>query len=99
MTEMPALKRLLRAYLTPDWPEDYGDPWRAVEDFARMERDMAPALRDEVAEVLSANPTEADLRRTIIDDFEAGYLPEADGWTYRSWLEAVVRRVDEILAT
>jgi contact-dependent growth inhibition (CDI) system CdiI-like immunity protein len=98
MSLKPALRQLLRAYFTQDFPEIYGDPWQVVEAFAR-EPSLAPMLGSEIDEVLAANPTEPELKHLIIDEYDSSYLPEADGWTYRAWLTEVARRVEEILAT
>jgi len=97
MSMKPALRLLLRAYLTQDYPYDYGDAWGAVEAFAR-EPEKAPLLRAEIDEVLAANPTEPELKRLFLDEYASDYLPEWDGWTYRAWLTEAARRVEEILS-
>ena len=98
MMELPALRLLLRGYFTIDWPEDYGDPWLAVEDFAKSEPQLAPKLREEVDHLLATTTTEGELRNTVLNEFGSGYVAEADGWEYRPWLKEVVRRVDEELS-
>lgn len=92
--EDSALTLLVSGYLNLDWPEDYGDAWRAVEDFLASEPpDSARELADEIAALLSTERSEADLTSYLVDTLGSGYLPEGDGWTStKSWLEAVAHR-------
>jgi len=92
MTSRPALKQLLQGYLHLDWPEEYGDPWCAVADFLRSEPEYALLLATEISDLLMAKLGEDGLRRIVLEDLSSGYLPEADGFTYESWLKELARR-------
>ncbi|MFV0317961.1 MAG: contact-dependent growth inhibition system immunity protein [Microthrixaceae bacterium] len=91
--DFPALRLLLQGYLGLDWPEEYGDPWTAVEDFVKSEPASASRITIEVGRVLEG-AAEDGLHHLMVSDLSSGYLPPADGWTWRSWLEEVVRRVE-----
>jgi hypothetical protein len=91
------LETLIGAYFHEDWKDDYGDPWSAIDDFARGENQSADEIRDLVAETLQLYPTEAALDQYLFD-IGLRYRIEADGWTsHRDWLLAVADRVDSIL--
>lgn len=94
MTSSPALQLLLQAYLGLDWPEDYGDPWEALADFLASEPESARTLKSEIEVMLASADSDAELRRVVVEEIGSGYLPEADGLTYRGWLLEVCRRVD-----
>ena len=94
MSYLPALSLLLQGYLNPDWVDDYEDVWSAVDDFARNEPESARVIRQEVDSLLRTVSSEETLRRIVVNELRSGYLPEADGWGYRSWLEEVARRVE-----
>jgi hypothetical protein len=87
---------LFGVYLNEDWPVFYGEPWNAIEAFARREPEHAPRLRTEVERVLETIASEEQVRDFVLDDLECNYLPELDGWTYRDWLLALADRVDEV---
>jgi hypothetical protein len=93
----PAMEQLLQGYFNLDWIEDYDSPWDVVEAFARDESELAERLPAEIADVLSNMPTEENLRNLLLNEFFCGYLPTADGWTYRAWLQAVADRVEQTL--
>jgi hypothetical protein len=97
MTEFESLRLLLGGYLHEDFNDEFGDSWRAVDGFAVNEPEDPPHIRDEVTRLLASVSSEAELRRIVLDELGSCYLPEADGWTYRGWLEAVADRVDETL--
>jgi hypothetical protein len=92
-----ALAHCLGVYLHQDWAEDYPDVWGAVTDFVVSDRDIAVALVPDIADLLSGSESEAELRSVVIEDLDCWYLPEAEGWAYRAWLETVANRVDELL--
>lgn len=93
MSELPGLRLLLSGYLHLDWPEDYGsDLWAAVDDFATSEPEAAEGLAAEIESVLTDYGSEDELRRLVFE-LGSGYLPEADGYEYRSWLQQVAQRV------
>jgi hypothetical protein len=92
-----ALAQLLGVYLHQDWAEDYPDVWGAVTDFVVSDRDNAIGLLTDIADLVSAAESEAELRSVVIEDLDCWYLPEAEGWTYRAWLETVANRVHELL--
>lgn len=93
MKDYPALRQLLQAYLHQDWPVEYSDPWDGVADFARSEPAHSTRLPAEIDEILDRFRSESDLRQLVIGQCQSGYLPEADGWTYRDWLTEVRSRV------
>lgn len=93
MTAYPALLHLLQGYLHLDWIEEYGDPWAAVLDFARLEPKNASAIGGEIDSVLGKHSSESELRHFLVDECGSGYLPDADGWTYADWLKEVKVRI------
>jgi len=95
MKTFPALRQLLLGYLNLDWPEEYRDPWKAIEDFFRSESEYRHSIPGEVADLIDIAPSEIKLRRYVLNELGSGYLPEADGWTYRDWLEEISRRAVE----
>src|SRR5947209_4608918 len=97
MTGFGSLQLLLAGYLHEDFPDDYGDAWGAVEAFALNEPEDPPRIRDDVTKLLATVSSEEEVRRVVLDDLGSYYLAEADGWTYREWLQAVADRVDELL--
>ncbi len=92
MTTKPALQLLLQGYLGLDWPEDYGDPWEALAHFFSSEPALTRRLQSEIDGLLARADSDAELRRLIVDEMGSGYLPEADGLSYRDWLLEVGRR-------
>lgn len=92
MNDHPALTQLLQAYLHLDWPEDYGDPWAAIDDFLRSEPEQAARLAGEIDRLLGDTAEEAELRRLVVGELGSGYLPEADGWSFASWLAEIAWR-------
>lgn len=98
MAEYDALRYLLRTYYHPDWAEDHAnDPWNVVLEFARSDPEIAGRAREEIGEILSSDMAEGDVRHLVMDDLDSNYLVEADGWTYRNWLDEVATRVDRYL--
>jgi hypothetical protein len=91
------MEQLLQGYFNLDWSEDHDNPWDVVEAFAHDESELAEHLPAEIADVLSNMPTEENLRDLLLNEFFCGYLPTADGWTYRAWLQAVADRVEQTL--
>lgn len=91
MNRYPLLTLLVQAYLTLDWPEDYDDPWMAIDDFIASEP-QAATIVEEVNGILRGF-TDDEIRELVIDTLGSWYRPDADGWTTRSWLEAIVARV------
>ncbi len=95
MTSTP-LTLLVQGYLNLDWPDDYPSMWAAVDDFIESEPRAAGVL-DEIDDVLKRMPSENDRRRYVLDDLDSGYLPDADGYTMTSWLEALKDHVRDRL--
>lgn len=91
-----ALTLLVQGYLNLDWPDDYSSTWAAVDDFIESEP-RAPGLPIEIDDVLHRMPSEDDRRRYVLDDLGSGYLPDADGYTMTSWLEALKDHVKDRL--
>jgi hypothetical protein len=94
----PAMEELLQGYFNLDWFEEHQNPWDVVDAFVHDEPELSRLLPAEIAEVLSNKPDEADLRDLVLKEFFCGYLPTADGWTYRAWLTAVADRVQQALS-
>lgn len=95
MKKYPALEQLMSCYLHMDWPEEYGEPWEGVEDFFRSEPENRRSIPGEVADLINSFPNEIELRRYLLKELDLGYTPEADGCTYRDWLEEISRRAAE----
>lgn len=88
----PALELLVQGYLSIDWPDDYANPWAAVDGYTTTEP-VAAQLPAEVVQLLDAMPSEQDLHSFVIGELGCGYLPDADGLTMTAWLQAVRERV------
>jgi hypothetical protein len=93
MTTMHNLRLLLQGYLHADWLDEYGDPWKAVEDFARSEPQAGRELLREIDALLGEDRSESELRHLIGVELGSGYLPDADGWAYADWLKEVRDRI------
>ncbi len=87
----PHLLLLVRGYLSLDWPEEYGNPWAAVDDYVRSE----PSAHEVVPEILSllAETLEGDLIEYWIEVLQAGFIPDDGVEGIRAFLNAVVERV------
>ena len=97
MTDLKALGTLIGGYLNEDWPDEYGDPWLAVDRFVLWEPDYAPLVRADVEQLVAACGSDDEIEK-IMDRFGLGYAATTDGWSsYRAWLLAVADRVEEIL--
>jgi hypothetical protein len=97
VSEHEALEQLLGGYLNEDWPDEYADPWHAVDDFVQQEHIDAVKLRPEIEDILRQYPSEDALFACLLR-LGLGYRIQFDGWTsHRDWLLAVADRVDEIL--
>lgn len=92
VTTTPAFWQFAGAYLHQDWPEEYGDPWRALEAFMTDEPSLARALVDEIGQVLQDHPSEDELA-SYVNGEGACYVPGPDEGGYRGWLTEVARRV------
>jgi hypothetical protein len=93
---MQAIAQLMQGYLHAHYLELYGDPWTAVEAFARTEDEAAPHLRSEIANLLAGRPSQRRLRKVLTKDLECHYAPDTDGLTYSDWLQSIANRVDEV---
>jgi hypothetical protein len=93
VTSTPALEQFLGAYLHQDWRMEAPDVWTVVDLFMRDEPVLAADLPAEIARVLTDLPTEPDLKKLVIDELGGYYLADADGGTYRSWLQEIADRV------
>jgi hypothetical protein len=97
MSDLKALGTLIGGYLNEDWPEDYGDPWAAVEAFVRYEPGYAPAVRSDVEQLVAEQISDREVEKRLAK-FGLGYRPSVDGSImYRTWLLDVADRVDELL--
>ena len=80
-----------------DWHTDYGTPDAALQDFVRGEPIQAPALRQDVLELLSQYDTEAALA-AYLQSSGFSYRIALGGWaTHRDWLLDACDRVDALL--
>ena len=90
----PAFWQFAGAYLHQDWPDEYGDPWRALEAFITDEPALAQVLPHEIERALQEHGSENELA-----SFVAGqggfYVPRPEDGGYRGWLTEVARRVRE----
>jgi hypothetical protein len=99
MRELNALGTLIGGYLNEDWPEEYGDPWVAIERFVLWEPGFAPAVRSDVDRVIAECTSDQEVEK-VLDKFGLGYAATTAGWdSYGAWLLAVADRVDELLHT
>jgi hypothetical protein len=99
MNDLEPLDTLIGGYLNQDWPEEYGDPWLAVEAFVRYEPEYASLLRADVESLIAQCHSDRELERRL-DKFALGYAATNGGWSsYSTWLQAVADRVDELLRT
>lgn len=97
MSDLESLDQLLGGYLNEEWYLEYGDPWVAVEAFARQEPDYAPSLRTAIEAAVAAAGSDSELERCL-DRLGLGYAATTDGWdTYGEWILAVADRVEELL--
>jgi len=77
-------------YMHQDWRSDYPDEWAALDHFIRSEPEGSGAgFCKEVAELLATAPSEAELRRLLLEDFGAAAMVENRGWKYRDWIQAM----------
>jgi hypothetical protein len=97
MTQYEALELLLQAYLHEDMDDDYASVWDAVDDFAVSEGNEAQVIGGEITRLLATARSESELQEILRRQLGGNYRPQANGWTYRGWLEAVAVRVDEVL--
>ena len=65
MTETPALRRLIGAYVSEDWPDFYDDVWAAVDDFISDAPTLARQLPAEINLVLHERRSEDSLGRFL----------------------------------
>lgn len=99
MSDFAALHHMVGAYLNEDWYLEYGDPWTAVEAFARDEPEYAPAVGADIRRAVAESGSGDELERRL-DRFGLGYDATGAGWpSYSAWLLAVADRVDELLRT
>ena len=91
MTEVPALKRLIGAYVNEDWPEFYEDVWAAVDDFITGAPTLAQQLPAEIDTVLHEQRSEEALE-PFLDSLGLGYQPPPGAHRFSSFLTEVARR-------
>lgn len=90
MTRYLTLDYFFGVYLHEDWPDDYGNEWTALDAFAAEGPPEDPQLfQADVAKLLAEEASEDDLRKLILDGLGCYLDPEADGWKYREWLQAL----------
>jgi hypothetical protein len=89
----PALDYLLGAYFHQDFYQDHGGLWETVDAFVRDDPHQADPLPGEVEARLTVDPTEDELRDYVRSTGCEYRLQPEDG-TYRDWLRAIARRVE-----
>lgn len=92
---MDQLEYLARAYFHPDWDVEASTPTGVMENFVRDEpsEDVAQ-LGDELASLLSAHPTEDELRAVWQHKCGASWDPVMAGWgTHLQWFRAMLAAV------
>ena len=90
MTRYPVLDYFFGGYMHQDWREDYPDEWAALDDFIRSEPEgSAAGFCKEASQLLATEPTEAELRELLLEDFGAAAMVENKGWKYRDWIQAM----------
>lgn len=78
-------------YFHQDWDMDVGagDADLVVQKFRKEEtQSKLHHVRQELSSLLAVNSDEEHLQQ-VMEEFGLCYLPEADGYTYRQWLEHV----------
>jgi CdiI immunity protein len=91
MTELPALKRLIGAYVNEDWPDFYEDVWAAVDDFIAGAPTLSQHLPSEIDVVLNEQRSEDSLER-FLDSLGLGYQPQPGDHRFAGFLTEVARR-------
>jgi hypothetical protein len=97
MNSYPALENLAQGFLYEDWPFQYSNEvMLAVDDFARSQAELGPALLAEIVKILASTPNEEAVA-AIVKECDPTYEPSLDGFTYREWLVAVAARVEKVM--
>jgi hypothetical protein len=96
--QTPALEQFLGAYLHQDWRTEADDVWGVVDLFVREEPRLAAELPAEIAALLAGSPSERDLRKLVIDDLGGYHVADAEGGSYREWLQRIADLVRTITA-
>ena len=91
MTEVPALKRLIGAYVNEDWPDFYTDVWAAVDDFIAGAPTLSEQLPAEIERVLQEQRSEEALE-LFLDSLGLGYQPQPGNHRFSGFLTEVARR-------
>jgi hypothetical protein len=91
MTEVPALKRLMGAYVNEDWPDFYEDVWAAVDDFIAGAPTLSQQLPFEIDLVLNEQRSVDSLER-FLDSLGLGYQPQPGDGGFSGFLAEVARR-------
>lgn len=87
----PATLQLHLAYFHQDWGEEYGTAENAVAMFIQRS-DLAPLLAGETRRILDTFESEEDLDSFFETRMGSDFIPELDGFTWRSFLQWVVER-------
>lgn len=90
--ELPStpLSILLGGYFHQDWIIEGSNPRAVVEQFIDdSTRDEVTAAQKGAERLLASSADERWLKRTL-QEMGLYYLPEADGLSYREWLQDVV---------
>jgi len=91
MTDVPALRRLVGAYVNEDWPEFYDDVWAAVDDFITSAPVLSRRLPSEIALVFDERPSEESVEQ-FLDSLGMGYQPGPGDGGFTGFLAEVSRR-------
>jgi hypothetical protein len=85
---MPHLSQFFAAYFHEDWQCDDPTADEVVRRFMRDAGSEVPKALADLLGLLSSTADEHELEQVIFR-LGAYYLPTADGWTWRGWLEHV----------
>lgn len=96
--QTPALKQLMGAYFHEDFNEVHGCAWQTVDAFLDTEPEEADALLEEIADVLSHVPDDAETERYLAR-LSCHFWPGPKQGGYRGWLAAVAAYVSSRTGT
>ncbi len=88
-----------KSYFHPDFDLDADSPEDQVRKFAAKEQpSLLEAIVEEIEEILSTRPSEADVQRLWIEQADSYYDPADDGVSYVDWLTIILHIVSDALA-
>ena len=88
MAAYPELESFFSAYFHQDWTMEHDTTAGVVDYYRQNEAVSVPAVREQLAQLLQSAQDEDQLARQV-QALGCEYAPDADGLTYRQWLEGV----------